>query len=86
MQKSKKRSPEAKAENLTMLMRATVEARTRLWRARERLRAIDAKLRGADEAGYERQHNQALAEYIEAVGRARRARTELVKTLKQRNV
>jgi hypothetical protein len=88
MKGARKRAPEerrdGREEKLTMLMRATVEARTRLARARERLRAIDTKLRGAARDDYERQHNQALAEYVEAVGKARQARTRLLQQLKER--
>ena len=88
MKKAKNRAPElrpdGREEKLTMLMRAAVEARTRLARAREQLRAIETKLRRAGRDDYERQHNQALAEYVEAVGRARQARTRLLQKLKER--
>ena len=84
MRMGKREKTDVNAQNLTLLMRAAVETRSRLARAREQLRAIDAKLRDAGRADYERQHSRALAEYIEATGRAKQARTRLLKTLKER--
>lgn len=88
MKRARKRGPENRPdgseENLTILMRAVVEARNRLRRTRERLRAIETKLRTASRKDYERQHNQALADYVEAVGKARQARTRLLQQLKER--
>lgn len=69
---------------LASLMRAAVEARSRLARARERLRSIEERLRGKERKDYESQRLRALNEYIEAMGRARRARTELLKQLRER--
>jgi len=69
---------------LASLMQAAVEARNRLTRARERLRGIEARLRGKERNDYESQRVRALNEYIEAMGKARRARTELLKQLRQR--
>jgi hypothetical protein len=86
VQMANRQRSDENAQSLTMLMRAAVEARNRLARARERLRVIEAKLRGAARTDYERQRSQALAEYIDAAGRARRARTQLLKTLKERSV
>lgn len=88
MKGARKRAPEKRSqgsdEKLTILMRAVVEARNRLARARERLRAIETKLRGKGRSDYERQHSQALAEYVEAVGKARLARTRLLQQLRER--
>lgn len=69
---------------LTILMRAAVEARNRLQRARERLRSIEQKLKNATGKDYNRQHEQALGEYITAVNKAREARTKLLKQLRER--
>ena len=69
---------------LASLMRAAVEARSRLARARERLRSIEERLRGKERNDYESQRTRALNEYIEAMGKARRARTELLKQLRGR--
>jgi hypothetical protein len=69
---------------LASLMRAAVEARSHLARARERLRSIEARLRVKERKDYESQRMRALNEYIEAMGRARRARTELLKQLRAR--
>lgn len=69
---------------LDALMRSVVEARSRLARARERLRDIEQKLRGADPGSYERQREKALGDYIEAIGKARLARTQLLKQLRER--
>jgi hypothetical protein len=71
---------------LTKLMQAAVETRSRLERARERLRAIENKVNGAAGKNYERQHEQALGEYIEAAGKAKEARTKLLKQLRERAV
>jgi hypothetical protein len=88
MKGARKRAPEKRPdgneEKLTILMRAAVEARNRLRRTRERLRAIEMKLRSASRKDYERQHSQALADYVEAVGKARQARTRLLQKLKER--
>jgi hypothetical protein len=78
------RGRDEREANLTRLMRAMIEARTRLARSRERLRALEAKLRLKRRDDYERQRSQALAEYIEASGSAKEARTQLIKQLKQR--
>jgi hypothetical protein len=69
---------------LTSLMRAAVEARSRLAHARERLRALEERLRGKERHNYESQRMRALNEYIEAMGKARRARSELLKQLRGR--
>lgn len=69
---------------LAALMRAAVDARSRLARARERLRGIEERLIGKERNDYEGQHSRALNEYIEAMGLARRARTELLKQLRAR--
>ena len=69
---------------LASLMRAAVEARDRLSRARERLRSIEVRLRNKERKDYESQRMRALSEYIEAMGRARRARTELLRQLRAR--
>jgi hypothetical protein len=69
---------------LASLMRAAVEARSRLAHARERLRGIEERLRGKELNNYENQRMRALNEYIEAMGKARRARTELLKQLRGR--
>ena len=57
-----KRTPASREESLTTLMRAAVEARTRLKRTRERLRELEAKLRGARPVpdDYDRKRNEAL--------------------------
>ena len=78
------RGRDEKEASLTKLMYAVIEARSRLARARERLRALEAKLRGKSRDDYERQHSQALAEYIEAAGSAKEARTRLIKQLRER--
>jgi hypothetical protein len=69
---------------LTALMRAVVDARFRLERARERLRDIEQSLRGADPNSYERQREKALGDYIQAINKARTARTQLLKELRER--
>jgi uncharacterized coiled-coil protein SlyX len=69
---------------LTSLMWAVVEARSRLAHTRERLRAIEERLRGKERNNSESQRMRALNEYIEAVGKARRARSELLKQLRGR--
>lgn len=69
---------------LASLMRAAVDARSHLARARERLRSIEERLRGKERKDYESQRMRALNEYIEAMGRARRARTELLRQLRAR--
>lgn len=69
---------------LMVLMRSVVDARARLERARERLHYIEHKLRKADPDSYERQREKALGEYIEAMGKARLARTQLLKQLRER--
>ncbi len=71
---------------LTGLMRAAVEARDRLQRARERLRSIEQKLKEAAGKDYNRQHEKALDEYITAANKAREARTKLLKQLRERTV
>jgi hypothetical protein len=78
-----RRKPVEKEASLMKLMRAVVEARNRLSSSRERLRAIDLKLRGKNPGDYERQHSQALAEYVEAAGSAKVARTRLLKHLRE---
>lgn len=82
------RNPRGKQDGdetrLASLMRAVVDARSRLGRARERLRSIEERLRGKERNDYESQRMRALNEYIEAIGRARRARTELLKQLRAR--
>jgi hypothetical protein len=65
-------------------MRSTVDARATVGRARERLRDIEQKLRGMDPNAYERQRAKALGDYVEAVGKARLARLELLKRLRER--
>ena len=69
---------------LTSLMQAAVETRDRLSRARERLRSIEERLKGKEKDNYESQRVRALNEYIEAAGKAKRARTELLKHLRER--
>lgn len=69
---------------LTALMRSAVDARATLGRARERLRDIEQELRGSDPNTYERQRAKALGNYVEAIGKARFARTELLKRLRER--
>ncbi|HEY7911309.1 MAG TPA: hypothetical protein VIG62_05285 [Blastocatellia bacterium] len=71
---------------LAKLMRAAVETRSRLERARERLRSIENKLNAATGKNYERQHEQALGEYIAAASKAKEARTKLLKQLRERAV
>lgn len=82
------RNPRGKQDGdetrLASLMRAVVDARSRLGRARERLRSIEQRLRGKERNDYESQRMRALNEYIEAMGRATRARTELLKQLRAR--
>jgi uncharacterized coiled-coil protein SlyX len=82
-EKNERRRGDGEA-TLTRLMRAVIEARDRLARSRERLRAIELKLRGRKRDDFERQHSQALAEYIEAAGSAKEARTRLIKQLRER--
>jgi hypothetical protein len=65
-------------------MRAAVEARSRLAHARERLRGIEERFRGKEPNDYESKRMRALNEYIEAMGKARRARTELLRQLRAR--
>ena len=67
---------------LAILMRSVVEARFRLERARARLRDIEQKLRGENTDAYARQREKALGEYIEAIGKARVARSQLLKQLR----
>jgi hypothetical protein len=67
---------------LDTLMRAVVEARFHLERARARLHDIEQKLRRADVDAYERQREKALNDYIQAVGQARIARSRLLKQLR----
>ncbi|HJQ70079.1 MAG TPA: hypothetical protein VKA70_13970 [Blastocatellia bacterium] len=69
---------------LASLMRAAVDARGRLARARERLRSIEERIRGKERNDYEGQRVRALNEYIEAMGKAKRARTELLRQLRAR--
>jgi hypothetical protein len=69
---------------LASLMRAAVEARNCLARARERLRGIEKRLGGKERNDYESRRMRALNEYIEAMGKARRARTELLRQLRAR--
>ena len=69
---------------LASLMRAVVDARSRLERARERLRSIEERLRGKERNDYESQRTRALNDYIEAMGTAKRARTELLRQLRSR--
>jgi division protein CdvB (Snf7/Vps24/ESCRT-III family) len=69
---------------LATLMRSVVDARFRLERARERLRDIEQKLRNADPNAYERQREKALGDYIDAISKARVARTQLLKQLRER--
>ncbi|MFP5263439.1 MAG: hypothetical protein ACLGJB_16170 [Blastocatellia bacterium] len=69
---------------LTALMRSAVDARASLGRARERLRDIEHRLRGMDPDAYGRQRAKALGDYVEAVGKARLARMELLKRLRER--
>ena len=84
MRMGKREKTDENSQSLTLLMRAAVEARSRLAQTREQLRSIEAKLRGMGRDDYEKQHSRALAQYIEAAGRARQARTRLLKTLKER--
>jgi hypothetical protein len=77
-----KRIDDGSDPQLTTLMRAMVEARFRLERARERLRDNEQKLRSRDQDAYERQREKALGDYIEAMGKARVARTQLLKRLR----
>ena len=65
-------------------MRAAVDARGRLARARERLRSIEERLRGKERNDYEGQRVRALNEYIEAMGKAKQARSELLRQLRGR--
>jgi hypothetical protein len=65
-------------------MQAAVETRDRLARARERLRSLEERLRGKEKNDYESQRTRALNEYIEAAGKAKRARTELLRHLRER--
>jgi division protein CdvB (Snf7/Vps24/ESCRT-III family) len=69
---------------LTTLMRSVVDARARIGHARERLHYIEHKLRKADPDSYERQREKALGDYIDAMGKARLARTQLLKQLRAR--
>ena len=69
---------------LASLMQTAVETRNRLTRARERLRSIEERLRGKEKKDYESQRMRALSEYIEAMEKARRARTRLLKHLHER--
>ncbi len=71
---------------LASLMRAAVDARSHLSRARERLRSIEERLTGKERNHYESQRTRALNEYIEAMGKARRARSELLRQLRERTV
>lgn len=71
-------------KTLASLMQAVVEARSRLDAARIRLHSIEEKLRGTNRDKYERQRNQALSEYRDAIGGARQARTNLLKQLRER--
>jgi hypothetical protein len=70
--------------SLAALMKTVVDARTRLTRAREKLRSIEEKVRGSGRGDYERQRDQALGDYIDAMGKARAARTRLLNQLRQR--
>jgi division protein CdvB (Snf7/Vps24/ESCRT-III family) len=70
-------------EPLSALMRSVVDARFRLERARERLRDIEQRLRSADPLAYERQREKALGDYIDAISKARVARTQLLKQLRE---
>jgi hypothetical protein len=71
---------------LAKLMQAAVETRSRLERARERLRSIENKVNEARGKNYNRQHEQALEEYISAAGKAKEARTKLLKQLRERAI
>ncbi|HVG19091.1 MAG TPA: hypothetical protein VNI02_08550 [Blastocatellia bacterium] len=69
---------------LDALMRRVVDSRASLEQARGRLRDSEQELRGADPDAYKRQRERALGAYIEAIGRARLARTELLQQLRDR--
>jgi hypothetical protein len=68
---------------LAALMRAAVDARACLGRTRERLRDIEQKLRRMDPDAWGRKRAKALGDYVEAVGKARLARMELLKRLRE---
>jgi hypothetical protein len=80
--KQSRRFRDGMESQLATLMRAVVEARFRLERARERLRDIEQKLREANPDAYVRQREKALGEYIEAIGKARVARSQLLRQLR----
>ena len=69
---------------LASLMQTAVETRNHLARARERLRSIEERLKGKEKNDYESKRARALDDYIEAMGKAKRARTKLLKHLRER--
>jgi hypothetical protein len=80
------KSKKGNQSELAKLMKAAVETRSRLERARDRLRSIENKLNAAKGKNYDRQHEQALGEYITAASKAKEARTKLLKQLRERAV
>jgi hypothetical protein len=85
MDKSRTRRIRNEVESqLSTLMRSVVDARFHLEHARERLRDLEHELRITDPKAYERQRQKALGDYIDAMSKARVARTQLLKQLRER--
>ncbi len=71
---------------LTTLMHSVVETRSQLAKTRMKLQKIEQKISGQNQTEMETRRAKALSEYIEAMGRARVARTRLLNRLREHRV